>query len=121
MLVPILDVAQNWAVPRDARARFSGTHFARRAAERGVTCLPGWALQWVVIESLDRHRSDLIAPVFDLNEGATAYRIILPEGCFYPVVRASGAVMTIYNQEMMRRVRRGRRARFKRTGVRVRG
>lgn len=115
MLRPFLDVAQFWRVPDDARGQFGQTHFARRAEERGVTCLPGWALHWAVCHALRAGCSDVIERVFAMRNGSVIYRILLPEGAFYPVVNAAGVVTTIYTQDILRKAKRGRMvARLKR-------
>lgn len=121
MLRPFLDVAQFWRVPDDARARFLVTHFAQRAEERGVTCLPGWALHWAVCHAYETKRWDVIERVFSLKTGAAAWRILLPEGPFYPVITSDHRVVTIYSAELMRQVRAGRKGRLRRTGRRCPG
>lgn len=119
MLRPFLDVAQFWRVPEDARARFLVTHFAQRAEERGVKCLPGWALHWAVVHAFESAQWEILERVFTLKAGAAVWRILLPEGPFYPVITSDGRVVTIYTPDMMRQVRAGRKYHLRHRGRRV--
>ncbi len=118
-LRPILEGAQEWHPTVDTAEVFGRTHFAKRAAERGVRSVPGHLLLWMVLEAHRGGHADLIAKVWPICEESTAYRILLPEGAFYPVIRGIAAV-TIYNQDQIRMVRKARRLRKRMTGSRIR-
>lgn len=117
MLVPLLQ-GLGKAPPEAMRDSLSQTHFAARAAERGVRSVPGWVLLWAVREALAGGRADLVEPVFQIRPGAMLYRILLDEGAFYPVV-CDGVPATIYTQAQARKHRHGRRLRKRQTGCRM--
>lgn len=119
MLVPLLEGARTWVVPPQTEAVFRATHFAQRATERGVVSVPGYLLAWLVCEALDTGRADLIEPVFRLDPEAVLYRVLLPEGAFYPVVRGARPV-TLYTAAEKRNLRFTRRMRKRTTGCRSR-
>jgi len=120
-LRPLLEGARDWIPPADAARIFGRTHFADRAADRGVRSVPGHLLLWVVLEALRLERSDLVEPVFLLCEGdgSFLYRVLLPEGVFYPVVR-NGAAVTLYSAAEVRVLRQRRRHRHRMVGRRQR-
>lgn len=119
-LRPLLEGAQDWRPPANTAALYGTTHFAMRADERGIRSIPGHLLLWVVAEALRQDRTDLVAPVFLMSEASRAWRILLPEGCFYPVVRLGGCLVTIYTQAQIKNVRHARRQRKRMTGKRAR-
>lgn len=118
MLAPLLEGARDWIVPPGQAAHLRQTHFAARAAERGVRSIPGHLLLWVVQEAHRRGRTDLVAPVWPICDESTLYRIRLPEGVFYPVFRGDVAV-TIYGAREKRNLCRARRGRKKHHGRRL--
>ncbi len=118
-LQPILEGARSWCPPADVQERFGAAHFAIRAAERGVKSVPGHLLMWVVLEALARGRDDLVAPVFPIGDGSVLYRILLPEGPFYPVLRGGRAV-TIYSRREKRQQAAARKFRKRCFGTRLR-
>jgi hypothetical protein len=118
-MTPLLQGAWEWCPPVRAADIFGSTHFAARCAERGVRSVPGYLLLWVVKEALDRGRDDLVAPVYAICEESTLYRILLPEGAFFPVIRG-GVPVTIYTAKEKQNLRRTRRMRRRHTGSRVR-
>lgn len=96
-------------------------HFAMRARERGVRSIRGDLLKWAVERAFVLGRDDLIEPVFAVCPECTIYRVLLPEGPFYAVMRpAKARACTLYSHAEMRSVRRGRRARKHLTGRRGR-
>jgi hypothetical protein len=119
MLTPILQGARYWPVPSDLERSAGQSHFAQRAVERGVSSVSGAVLFWLVDQALACHREDLLAPVFTLDCHSALYRILLPEGPFYPVIRMARPV-TIYTQNQVRAVRHARRLRLRQYGQRQR-
>ena len=108
MLKPLIcDETRGWHVPAEALRACAETHFAMRAAERGMVDVPPALLKWVVDEALRLGRDDLVQHVFDLGERATLCRILLESGPWYPVIcPAQRTAMTLYSADMARRVRR---------------
>lgn len=122
-LRPILDALD--LCPGAARAASEGQslqcHFNARAAARGVVSLPPEALRLAVRFAVAAGRDDLAEPVFETCARTRAYRILLPEGVFFVLVRIdTSAPVTIYSRDMMRAHRRGRKHRLRRTGSRAR-
>lgn len=118
MFAPILEAAQEWVAPGVDQENLSRSHFARRCADRGVASLPGWVVHWMVLEALARGREDLLEPVYNLSKGAVLYRVLLPDGPFFPVVR-DGVPVTIYSVTEKRDLRFIRRRRKRRKGTRL--
>lgn len=120
-LQPLLIAAADWIAPQglldDPAPR---THFGIRAAERGVSTLPGDLLKWVVERALFLDRGDLVELVFRIDQESRLFRIILPEGMFFPVVSQRGNAVTIYTTEMVRKARADRRWRLAKHGCRQR-
>ena len=119
MLRPILEAPFAADAPERVRDVFTRTHFSDQAAARGVRSVPAWTLLWLVREALEAGHSDLVEPVFDICPVSRLYRIILPEGAFYPVVRA-GVPVTLYTADMVRALRGTRRWSKRTTGRRIR-
>jgi hypothetical protein len=97
------------------------THFGERAGQRGVCCIPGDLLKWAVERALFEGRQDVIEKVWDICPDTSLYRILLPEGAFYPVIRRdNGVAVTIYSQAEKSTSRLGRNLRKKHCGRRTR-
>lgn len=116
---PLLEGARDWVPPENVAELYGAGHAAIRARQRGISSIPGGLLMWVVLEAVRRGRTDLVAPVYQICEGSTLHRILLPEGPFYPVFR-EGALVTIYGPREKRQMRHTRRLRKRKTGSRVR-
>jgi hypothetical protein len=108
MVSPLLEGVQNWTPPEDVDLVHVLAHFAIRAEERGVVSVSGSRLLWYVNAALRRRRDDLIEYVWPTRTGGDLYRISLPEGLFYPVVRG-GCAATIFDADGKRRAQVGRR------------
>ncbi|WP_291732311.1 hypothetical protein [Leisingera sp. F5] len=117
-LRPILEGARGWTVPADTAGQYGACHFAARAGERGVRSIPGHLLMWVVLEARRLGRADLVERVYDMGDGATLYRILLPEGAYYPVARGDRLV-TIYSPREKRQMAVNRRFRKRHFGTRM--
>lgn len=121
MLRPLLEGAFDWVPPGDVSRGAPVTHFGQRAAERGALAIPGDLLKWAVERAISEGREDLAEPVFSVDDaGARLYRVILPDGVFYPVVKGDGHAVTIYTPDQVRSSRRARRNRNKHRGCRAR-
>jgi hypothetical protein len=118
-LRPLLEGASSWRVPAGTAERFGACHFAIRAGQRGVQSIPGALLMWVVLEALEHGRSDLVEWVYDVGDGSALYRILLPEGAFFPVLRG-GRLVTIYSAREKRDMAAARRFRKRCFGTRRR-
>ena len=118
-VIPLLLGVQDWLPPARTADIFGKTHFAARAVERGVRSIPGHLLLWIIKEAIHLGRADLVSPVYALCDESTLYRVILPEGQFYPVVK-DGAPVTIYSATEKRKLQRSRRLRKRHTGARAR-
>ncbi|PCJ08763.1 MAG: hypothetical protein COB16_06635 [Rhodobacteraceae bacterium] len=108
MVAPLLEGVQNWGLPADVDQRHGVPHFVERAEERGVVSVSGAQLYWYVSLALVRGRDDLVELVSPTRSGGVLYRIWLPEGLFYPVIR-EGRPVTIFDAEGKRRAQLGRR------------
>lgn len=120
MLVPILSVASEWTAPDGVGFGPPRTHFGDRAAERGVRSIPGDLLKWAVEVSVAQGRTDLAEFVFAIDAQSLVFRVLLPEGPFYPIVTPAGRAVTIYSQSQLRNVRRSRQGYLSETGSRKR-
>ena len=96
------------------------SHVGQRALQRGVVSVPGDVLAWAISEAQGRGWSDCIEFVFDICPESAVYRILLPEGPFYPVIRCGDQLRTIFTQDQIRAMRRVRRLTKRRAGRRVR-
>lgn len=81
------------------------THFAERAAEYGITC-NGDALKIAIERAIAKGDSKTAEKVIAMKGGTTAWRFFVQGTPFYAIVsNATGGAMTIYTQDMMRRVK----------------
>lgn len=119
MLRPFLDVAAAWVPSPDINQGEATTHFGARAAERGFPSVPGDLLKWAVERAIAQGRDDITTLVWPICEKSTLYRIILPDGIAYPVIRG-GVAVTIYTPAQVRVMRAARRARLAGSGRRMR-
>lgn len=120
-LAPILSVAGTWTAPGDLGAPGAPrSHFGARALQRGVVSIHGDLLKWAVERALDLGRADLVEFVFAIDADGRLFRIMLPEGLFYPVISPGGTAMTIYCAAQVRRLREVRKSRLRKTGSRIR-
>lgn len=128
MLTPFLDATAGWHVPGfidlDAPTQ---THFADRAREFGVRSVNGDWLKYQIEKAIAAGRDDLVERVFKICEVSALYRVLLPEGPFYPVVRYDTrnpadqlVIVTLYDTERMRATRAARGSRKRRKGTRLR-
>lgn len=113
-MVPLIEGALDWRCPLDLAAPPTKSHFGRRAEGCGVNSVPGDLLRYLCQTALDQGRSDLIEHVFPLDSGSDLYRVILPEGLFFPVSRADRVtglpvIVTLYTCDMARAARRERK------------
>lgn len=120
MLQEFYRAAAQWTPPAVLLSGPAKTHFGQRAAERGVNSIPGDVLKWAIERAVTAARHDLVEHVFDIDPATRVYRVILPEGVFYPVISRGGTAMTIYTQGMLRQVRNARRGRKQACGCRER-
>lgn len=121
MLGDFLEGTEGWTPPAGMGDGAPVTHFGQRAAERGVASVHGDRLKWMVERALFEGRGDLIERVFQVCPETAAYRILLPEGPFYPIVRLrQGKARTIFDHAAIRDQRQGRRKRKKSSGMRRR-
>lgn len=121
MLRPILSALDDYTPPAGLDAEGPKTHFASRAENRGVKSIDGELLKWLVERALHEGRADLIEKVFDVCPATAIYRVLLPEGPFYPVVRqATLKARTLYSRDELRGQRFGRRMRKRLQGRRSR-
>ena len=74
---------------------------------------------WVVKEALRLGRDDMVEWVYDVGDGAALYRILLPEGAYYPVVRNSRLV-TVFSAHEKRGQASNRKFRKRCFGTRKR-
>jgi hypothetical protein len=119
-MLPLLTAAADWIAPAFAINPEPVTHFGQRAAERGVDSIPGDLLKWAIERAVGEGREDLVEPVFLICSDSRLFRVMLPEGVFFPVIKGRVAV-TIYSAEMVRQLRRARRRRKREQGRRQRG
>jgi hypothetical protein len=120
MLRPFLDALEVWPCPAGIGGE-TVTHFGIRAAERGISSINGDLLKWYVERALAAGRDDLVERVRPICPEVTVFRIMLPEGPFYPVVRVRrGQARTIYTQDQMRTQRQVQRSRKRSSGSRTR-
>lgn len=124
MLDPFLDGAAAWGVPDfiDLSAP-TQTHFADRAREFGVQSVNGDLLKHQVERAITMGRLDMVERAFKICPVSSVYRIMLPEGLFYPVIRtntrrpgASVVAVTLYDAERFKGTRRNRNSRKRNTG-----
>lgn len=119
-MLPLLTAAADWIVPAFAINSSPVTHFGKRAAERGVDSIPGDLLKWAIEQAVGEGREDMVEPVFPICSKSRLFRVLLPEGVFFPVING-GVAVTIYSEEMVRQLRRARRWRKRNQGRRQRG
>ena len=120
MLVQLLEAPMaGLQVDLEAAALHQGGHFDQRAAERGVTSLPGYVLLAVCEAALAARREDMIEKVWPICPASSCYRVLLPEGAFYPIWRG-GRFRTIYSADEIRKARDERRRAKKSHGRRMR-
>jgi hypothetical protein len=120
MLVPMLSVAGAWVAPDGCGVGRARSHFAERAAERGVTSIHGDLLKWAVEKAVADRRSDLAELVFSIDAVSRVFRVILPEGAFYPIIAPNGNCVTLFSAREIRQTRHARKGRLKRAGKRER-
>lgn len=117
MLVPFLpDDQKLLAALRSPRAAI--THFGKRAAEHGVESIQGDLLKSAIQRAIAANRTDLLEFVFHLGPDARLFRILLPEGRFYPVISQRNVAMTLYPHSYVDRVRSQRQHRKRKFGNR---
>ncbi|MBV1929473.1 MAG: hypothetical protein KUG81_08190 [Gammaproteobacteria bacterium] len=95
------------------------THFGERAVEYGIESIQGDLLKNAVQRAIAAERFEAIEFVFRMGEAARLYRILLPEGRFYPVISNRGVAMTIYPHSYVDRVRGFRKYCKRKFGKRV--
>ena len=96
-------------------------HFSQRCLERGITSIPGDVLRKNIERAIRDGRTDLVEMVFHVDRISSIWRFRVTEGYFYAVVgRHTKLCITLYNQDLMRRVRRSRRGHLKHRGKRIR-
>lgn len=120
MLKPFIPSVADMIPPANLFTPEPLSHFGRRARQRGVVSIPGDLLHWAVERALLEGRAHAIDLVFNICPTTAVYRILLPEGSFYPVVRDGSMAVTIYCQRQMQMVRKGRALRKKHQGNRLR-
>ncbi len=121
MLRPILSALGEWVPPHDLGRGEPISHFGQRAAERGVASIHGDILQYLIHRALAEGRGDLIEQVRPLCDETMAFRVLLPEGCFYPLIKGDPPrAVTCYDQKQMRQVKLSQRWRRRKSGTRAR-
>lgn len=110
---PLVEAAGDWVCPDGLARRDPLSHFGGRALARGVQSVPGDLLKWIVERAVREAREDVAERMFSVAPACYLYRVDLPEGLFYPVVRYcdGGRVVavTIYTQRMAGQVRKERK------------
>jgi len=118
-LRPFLPATTAWVPPGGVNLGPAVTHFGIRAAQRGVQSVPGDWLKWAVERAITQGRDDLVERMFEIDDGSTLYRVILPDGPTHPVIRNHVAV-TVYSPKEVRALRQTRRWRKSMFGKRAR-
>lgn len=124
MLKPFWRETWDWIPPpsivHDGAPR---SHFGLRAIERGFVYRRGDVLKWAVERAVALGRDDLAEFVCNVDQkgGSRIFRVLLPAGPAYPVIKRDGTAATIYSQDEIRGVKAARRFRRRHFGSAERG